>query len=145
MMDGISFDFSELDRLAVDLGKVADDIEPFVKSALSVTSLNIKRAAQAKVSARRHFKQAARAITFDVESRRGGFFSEIGYEKDKVYGSGKWKTPGNLGNILEFGAPGATNALTPGHELLSSLQENQADFVHGIERAEEDARRKAGL
>jgi hypothetical protein len=145
MADGISFDFSDLNRLAADLGKVADSIEPFVKSALNVTSLKVKRAAQEKVGRRRHFRHAARAITFDVEARRGGFFSEIGYEKDKVYGSGKFKTPGNLGNILEFGAPGSRNSLTPGHELLSSLQENQADFVYGIERAEADARRKAGL
>lgn len=138
MTDGISFDFSELDRLAADLGKVADGIEPFVKAALSVSSLNIKRAAQAKVSARRHFKQAARAITFDVESRRGGFFSEIGYDKRRGAGA-------LLGNLVEFGAPNSPNALTPGHELASSLRENQEDFIRGVERAEEDARRKAGL
>jgi hypothetical protein len=143
--DGISFDFSELDRLAADLGKVADTIEPFVKSALNVTSLKVKRAAQTKLGRRRHFRHAAGAITFDVVARRGGFFSDIGYDKDKILGSGKWRTPGNLGNILEFGAPNAKNALTPGNELQSSLQENQADFVYGIERAEEDARRKAGL
>lgn len=145
MADGIRFDFTDLNRLAADLGRVSAEIEPFVKSALNVTSLKIKRAAQEKVGRRKHFRHAARAITFDVESRRGGFFSEIGYEKDKIYGSGKWRTPGNLGNILEFGAPDAPNALTPGNELATSLRENEADFIYGIERAEADVRRKAGL
>jgi hypothetical protein len=138
MADGISFDFSELDRLAADLGKVADSIEPFLKSALNVTSLKVKRAAQTKVGRRRHFRQAARAITFDVEARRGGLFSDIGYDKRRGAGA-------LLGNLVEYGAPNSPNALTPGHELASSLRENEADFVYGIERAEEDARRKAGL
>jgi hypothetical protein len=138
MADGISFDFSELDRLAADLGKVADSIEPFVKSALNVTSLKVKRAAQEKVGRRRHFRQAAGAITFDVEARRGGFFSDIGYDKRRGAGA-------LLGNLVEYGAPNSANALTPGNELATSLRENEADFVYGIERAEEDARRKAGL
>jgi hypothetical protein len=138
MADGISFDFSELDRLAADLGKVADSIEPFVKSALNVTSLKVKRAAQAKVGRRRHFRQAAGAITFDVEARRGGFFSDIGYDKRRGAGA-------LLGNLVEYGAPNSANALTPGNELATSLRDHEADFVYGIERAEEDARRKAGL
>lgn len=138
MSDGISFDFSELDKLAADLGQVADGIEPFVKSALNVSSLKIKRAAQSKVGARRHFKQAARAITFDVESRRGGFFSDIGYDKSRGGAA-------LLGNLAEFGAPESPNALTPGNELQTSLHENEADFVYGVERAVDDVMRKAGL
>lgn len=138
MADGISFDFSELNRLAADLGRVADGIEPFLKSALNVSSLKIKRAAQSKVSKRRHFKQAARAITFDVESRRGGFFSEIGYDKSRGAAA-------LLGNLVEFGAPDSPNALTPGNELQSSLHDNEADFVYGIERAVDDVMRKADL
>lgn len=138
MSDGISFDFSELDKLAADLGRVADGVEPFVKSALNVSSLKIKRAAQSKVGARRHFKQAARAITFDVESRRGGFFSDIGYDKSRGGAA-------LLGNLAEFGAPDSPNALTPGNELQTSLHENEADFVYGVERAVDDVMRKAGL
>ena len=138
MADGIEFDFSELRKLAADLSFVADEIEPLVKAALNVSSLKIKRSAQARVKRRRHFKQAANAITFDVESRRGGFFSEIGYDKRRGGAA-------LLGNLAEFGAPRSNNALTPGNELALSLHENEADFVYGIERAEADARRKAGL
>lgn len=134
----IEFDFSELDRLAVDLGDAADGIEPFLKSALNVTSLKVKRGAQAKVSRRRLFKQAARAITFDVMARRGGFFSDIGY--DKARGSAAL-----LGNLVEFGAPGSPNALAPGRELVNALHENEEDFVRGIARAVDDSLRKVGL
>ena len=38
MPDGVEFDFSELRKLAADLGQVAGEIEPFLKSALNVTS-----------------------------------------------------------------------------------------------------------
>lgn len=138
MPDGIEFDFSELNRLAADLEHAAGDIEPFLKSALNVTSLKIKRGAQAKVGRRRHFRQAARSITFDVSSRKVGLESEIGYEKGRG-------GPAHLGNLIEFGAPGSPNALTPGNELASTLREEEADFVKGVLRAVDDSLKKAGL
>jgi hypothetical protein len=139
--DGISFDSSELDRLAADLESVPHSIDPFLVSALKFTSVNIKRATSRKVGRRKHFKQAAQAIDFEVKHFEGFgvhiIQSEVGYDKGKP--------AGELGNLVEYGAPGAANALAPGNELLSSLRENEADFVRGIERAEQDARRKAGL
>ena len=142
MADGIRFDFSELDRLAADLGSVPKNIGPFLMSAVKFTSVNIKRASRRKVQARhKRFRAAVPAIDFEVK-RFSGFGvdiiqSEIGYNKDF--------DGGRLGNLLEFGAPGAPNALTPGNELASSLRENEADFIKGVERAEADARKKAGL
>jgi hypothetical protein len=139
--DGISFDFSELDRLAADLESVPKNITPFLVSAIKFTSVNVKRAASRKVGRRRHFKQAAQAIDFEVKHFTGFgvniIQSEVGYDKERP--------AGELGNLVEFGAPGSPNALTPGNEMQSSLRENEADFVRGIERAEADARRKAGL
>jgi hypothetical protein len=149
MADGITFNFDDLDRLAADLESVPKNIGPFLESAIKFTSVRIKRGAARKVGRRRHFKQAAAAIDFDVKHFKGFgaevVQSEIGYNKDKVVGEGKWRTPGNLGNIIEFGAPGSTNSLTPGNELVTTLHEEEADFVSGIEKAVDDAHKKAGL
>lgn len=141
MADGISFDFSELTRLAADLESVPKNIGGFLESAIKFTSVNVKRAASRKVGRRRHFKQAAQAIDFEVKHFSGFgvniIQSEVGFDKDKP--------AGELGNLIEFGAPGSPNALTPGNELQTSLHENEADFMRGVDKAIDDAHRKAGL
>ena len=71
--------------------------------------------------------------------------SDIGYSKEKPL-SKKGKPLGNLGNLVEFGAPNGPNGpLAPGNELLTSLNEFDDDFVTGLSKAVEDAERKAGL
>src|SRR5690554_1894259 len=109
-----NFDFSALDRLAADLGKVADASGPFINSAVQFTSKEVTKAAQKRVSGRRHFKQAAQAIDYEIKTFQGFGASvieaEIGYSKDRPAGA--------LGNLVEYGAPGSPNALTPGNELL---------------------------
>lgn len=138
MADGVEFDFSDLMKLAADLDGAADGIAQPVKTALNVTSNRIKKDAQQRVGARRHFRQAARSITFDVTERKTELESEIGYEKGRG-GSA------HLGNLIEFGAPGSPNALTPGNELRTALADNEADFIRGVLRAVDEAMRKAGL
>lgn len=137
MADGASFDFSDVSKLAADLGQIAGEIEKPVKSALNVTSMRVKKGAQQKVRGRKHFAQAAQAITFDVTTSRAGIESEIGYEKGRA--------AGQLGNLIEFGAPGAANALAPGNELQRTLNEEQADFIRGIEIALDDVMKAKGL
>jgi len=136
--DGIEFDFSDLDRLAVSLEQAAAGIEEPVKKALNVTSMKVKKDSQAAVGGRKHFRQAARSITFDVTTRVRDIESEIGYEKGRG-GSA------HLGNLIEFGAPGSPNALAPGYELRNALEANEADFVRGILLAIDDALKKADL
>lgn len=137
MSDGISFDFSELDELAADLAAVPPEAVKTLDSAFRFTAHRIKQGAAKKVSGRRHWKQAASAIDYDVEHTPTGPEAEIGYDKSK--------RAGPLGNLVEFGAPGAPNALTPGNELVSTLHEEREDFVRGIERAIDDAHKQAGL
>lgn len=142
MPDGFDVDFSELNTLAADLGRVPENVGPFLNSAVQFTSIKIKKGAARKVRNRKHFKKAAAAIDYDVKVFRGFgvsvIQSEIGYSKDRPVGA--------LGNLIEFGAPGGEpHALTPGNELQSTLQEEQADFVKGLEKALEDAEKKAGL
>lgn len=140
-MDGFTVDNSELDRLAADLDAAADGIEPFLVKALKVTSLNIKKGSARKVGRRRHFRQAAQAINFDIVKFQGFgasvVQSEIGYDKERPAGA--------LGNLVEFGAPGSPNALTPGSELVSTLHENEADFERGVTAALDDVLKKQGL
>lgn len=146
MPDGVSFDFSELTRLAADLESAPKNIDRLLVSALKFSSVNIKRAAARKVGRRKHFKQAAATIDFEVKHFSGFgvniIQSEVGFDKHKSIGG---KFPGALGNLTEFGAPGSPNSLTPGNELATSLHENEADFVRGIERAVDDSLKKAGL
>lgn len=132
-----SFDFGEIDKLAADLGDVAGASDKPIRQALNVTSMKVKKGAQEKVRARKHFSQAASAITFDVTARAGGIESEIGYDKTR--------NVGKLGNLVEHGAPGAANALAPGNELQRSLHEQEEDFQRGIERAVDDMLKDAGL
>jgi hypothetical protein len=141
MADGVAFDFSELDRLAADLGTVSTNAGPFINSAVQRTSINVKKAAARKVGARKHFKQAAAAIDYEVKTLQAFGTSqvqaEIGFNKDRP--------AGQLGNLTEFGAPGSRNALTPGNELQSALAENQQDFIEGLDKALGDALRGSGL
>lgn len=142
MADSVSFDFHELNVLSADLGEVVQNVGPNLRAALMVTSVNVKKAAQRKVSRRKHFKQAAASIDFEVKTLQAFgvsvIQSEIGYSKERGGAS-------DLGNLIEFGAPGSPNALTPGNELQTALQDNMTDFVRGLAIATAQAEREAGL
>lgn len=146
MSDGISFDFSDLEKLAADLGEVPKNAGPNIRSAVQFTATNVKKDAAATVSQRKHFKQAAAGIDYDISGttgeRLGGITAEVGYNKSR-------RESAKLGNLVEFGSPGnpATNApqLSPGNDLANALEKNQGDFQHGLEIALEDAEKKAGL
>lgn len=126
-------DFSEVNDLARDLGDAPAKAGPFINSAVKVTALKVKRAAAKKVSrGARSWRAAAQAIDFDVTTFQGFGQSvikaEVGYEKDKPAGP--------LGNLREFGAPDSPNGpLGPHNDLAASLEENEADFERGLEKA----------
>lgn len=157
-MSGINFDFTELDQLSADLGKVPDTAGPFLRKAIEVTARKIKDAAQAKVTG--SWSGAARGIDYEVKGSGSGLEAEVGYNKSRGGGA-------HLGNLREYGAPnakaymfgksaagtiqgfvvpGAPSApLAPHNDLQKSLQENQADFIDGISIALRDAEKAAGL
>lgn len=140
MADGIQVDTSELNELAASFDRAAYGLAGFVSKALNITALRIKRGSVAKVRARRRWRGGARAIDYEV-SRFAGFGAsviqaEIGYNKGKG---------GSIGSLIEFGAPGASNALTPGNELARTLREEEADFVSGLEKALDDSLKREGL
>ena len=156
MPDSISFDFSELTKLAADLGEVPKTAGPFINSAIQKTSGFVKEAAQKSVSkGGKRWSRAVGAIDYElkVEAGLGGssITSEIGYDKDKVLpqkpipaGSKRKPGPGtagNIGSLREFGKPG----LTPHNDLLNALHENEKDFEFGLSEALKDAEKAAGL
>ena len=143
MPDSMSFDFSDLTKLAADLGEVPKTAGPFINSAIQRTSGNIEKAASASVSkGGKRWRPAAVALDYEltVEAGFGGssITSEVGYNKDK--------DPGKLGNLREFGAPGADGVPLPPHnDLLNALHENEKDLEVGLDKALQSAERKAGL
>lgn len=134
-----SSDFSELDKLATDLGVVHEAAGPFLRAAVEHTAVNVKNAARESVkSGSRDWRAAAAAIGYTTKgsAAEGGssITAEVGYRK----GGG-----GDLGNLREFGAPG--RRLAPHNDLLNALNDNQADLDAGISKALADAEKAGGL
>lgn len=146
MADGVSYDFSDLNRLAADLGTAQGEIEKPLKSALAFAAQNVKKDAQSAVFADRFFKGAGAAISYDVTVKAHEVDAEIGYDKSRAGGA--------LGNLREFGAPDAQAfgnpfapnvPLAPHNDLQNALEREQEDFQHGIDVALGDALKAAGL
>lgn len=135
MVDGFTVDASELGQLSADLGTVAENAGRFLNSAVQVTARNVKDEAARTVSGRKGLGHAASAIDYEVKVFRGFGVSvldvEVGYDKDRP--------AGELGNLVEYGAPGAVNALAPTSDLLRALEANQDDFEKGLSEALRDA------
>ena len=150
-------DFSELMQLAADIEAAPEALPKYLRKALDVTSMKVKKDAQGTVRGRSGFGHAANAIDFELKGSSGStseMSSEIGYSKDK--GAGK------LGNLIEFGAPGAkkhmlvggrnvpvpgavSKPLAPSHDLGNALLANEGDFVEGVSKAVSDALTESGL
>lgn len=133
----VDFDFSEIDQLAADLGKVADNAGPNVRKAMEVTSLKVKRDWQEPLKGSSTLPALPYAITYDLTVGVGVgttvLESEIGFDKSR--------NQGPLGNVSEFGTPTVTGR---GYGLRA-LEQNQADFEKGLEIALEQAERKGNL
>lgn len=132
MSDGMSFDFSELSKLAADID-VAANVGPFAKKAVTVTARNVKDAWRDKLKGSETLPALPYAVSYDVEVDDGAIAAEVGFDLSKAQGP--------LGGISEFGTP-TTPPRGYGH---GALEENQADFKHGLEQAAADAMGEAGL
>lgn len=91
----------DLRLLIVDLEKATrKDVD--ARKLLQVEAENAKKDWQQQWS---DFAGAiAWSVTYDTEDTRTGAKAEIGPDKDKRVGGGPHATPGNLGNIVEFGS-----------------------------------------
>lgn len=137
MADGMSFDFTEMDRLAADLAEVPKNIGPFVRAAVEFGARNVKEDWRNLASGLPHAPAYPRSIGYDMKRFQGFgatvIEAEIGPDKEKPQGA--------LGNLIEGGSPTSS----PHHFDVAALRNEQDDFITGLQKAEDDARKKAGL
>lgn len=126
-------DFSELTRLSINLGEVAANAGENVVKAFKVTSIKTKESWQEPLKGSATLPHLPYAIDFDITSDGRTIESEIGFNKSKRQGP--------LGSISEYGTP-----TIPGRGYgIKALEDNQADFVRGLDIALEQAEKEAGL
>lgn len=131
-----TFDFSELDQLAADLGQVPEAAGSFVRKAITVSARNVKDSWRDKLSGAAGLPDAAGSIEYELRGGAAIRMSTITAEiKPRLGGQG------SLVFVTEFGAL----STAPRGYGRSALQENTDDFVHGLEQAMEDAQRAVGL
>lgn len=145
MVEG--FDFSELKQLSVDLGEVPDTIGPFLNSAFKFTATNVKKSADLSVKRNgpsQRWTGLGGAIDYEVTTFQGFGASVI--KADIGYNEERYGDRAKLGNLREFGAPGADGVpLSPHNDLVNALHENEADFEKGIGLAIGDAMKAKNL
>jgi hypothetical protein len=97
-MAGLEIDTSELNQLAVDLGRVPARVIPDVEATLKRGAQNLKESMAAAFEGSQHFRRIGSAVSYE----RLGFAREIGYEIGPELGGA-----GSLGGIaVDGGANG---------------------------------------
>lgn len=128
MPDSVDFDFSQLNTLVADLGKVRASVIPNVRKAVEVSARNIKedwRAAAKKANPNRA-RFYPNTIDYDMQLNTNGVIgAEIG---PKLGGQG------SLGFLEEAGG-GVRSA--PQRNVDKALRLNLSDFEKGIVKATE--------
>lgn len=134
-MDDIRVDFSEFDRLAVDVGDVVPNAGRYIRSAVEVTARHIKDDWKDEAKGMAHAPAFPNAIHYDVSVFQGFGRSqveaEIGPDKDRPQGA--------LGNLIEYGSVN-NRPQGLGH---GALERNADDLERGLVKALEDAERVA--
>lgn len=127
----------DLDALVRDLGEFPRHSGRFVESALKVTAHKMKESWQglAKGPSGGHAKAYPFSVDYDVTKRSfPSFEAEVGPSLGR--------TQGALG-ILEEANGGVRAA--PQNVRPKVIKANEADFEQGMDRAVDDALRRAGL
>ena len=141
MNDAISVDFSELGLLAADLGqaRLRSNVHTGQKlrQAVEVSARNVRDAWRDKLEGSEHIPAGAHSVTYDMgageslildaltgtQGLADSIEAQIGPELERAAGP--------LVGMLEHGTP-STPPRGYGH---AALQENEADFQRGIEKA----------
>ena len=100
---GIEIDTSEVRELIADMSAVDSRLARHLKPVVAKGAQNIKAQLRSEMAASKHFKSAARSISYDIDD--DGFGAEIGPEA-----SGG----GTLANIAYFGGSGWSGRKRPG-------------------------------
>jgi hypothetical protein len=136
MPDGFEFDFSDMAKLAASLGEVPKHAGENVRKATEVSARHVKDEWKKKLVGAKSLGQANRAISYELKGGRAIRGSQITAEIGAELGG-----QGSLVGIVEYGSP----TLAPRGYGLKALEDTTEDFQRGLEKAIEDAERKAGL
>lgn len=133
-------DFSELDDLIADLGRVPTETEPFLKKAIEVSARNLKNDWKQRAQRSTYYPRTyAAAIDYDMRGYAGigggGIYAEIGPKLGATSGA----SAGFLDEPLS--SAGVDSA--PMHAGRAALEAIEPDFVDGIEKALADGLGKA--
>jgi hypothetical protein len=129
MSDRLRFDTSEVNDLIVTLNSAGPIARDEARKVVAKGALNIKTGAQRRVTGLAHAPNYPRSITYDTQDRPSGPSADIGPDKQKTVGGGPYRTPGNLGAILEFG----TSKNSPHPHMLPAAEEELPRFVTAME------------
>lgn len=141
----VDFDFSELSKLAADLGEVPDNTGPFLQKAVEVSSQAIKKDWAESAKGMEHAPAFPASITYDMGANHsllrnvfgGGGANQIQAD----IGPDKGRRQGALGNLIEFGSRN-NPPMGLGH---GALQREEPGFQRGIEKAVDDALKASDL
>jgi hypothetical protein len=134
----VDFDFSELTALAASFGAVPAKAGPKIRKAIQVSSRNVKDAWNEKLYREGHAKLTGRSVTYDLIGHEGFGMTVLESEIGPKTGEGK---QAGIVRLLENGS--IHNA--PHGYGSAALQENEADFEHGMDVALAQAEAEAGL
>lgn len=133
------FDFSELDKLFVDLGEAPTKMIPLVRKAVEVTARNIKDEwrKDAKRAGGRYFPRYADSIDYELGLNKDGeITAEIGPNMSDhgvlTRSVGRPSVKGGIAaawGIIETGGITGQPATNSGRKALNN---NKQDFVKGI-------------
>jgi hypothetical protein len=91
MADNFSADFSEVERLVVNMGRVSAQVVTAAAGVVAKGALNIKNDTRKNVSDNPSWKRLASTVNYDIK----GLSAVIGYDDNKQ---------GELAGIYEFGS-----------------------------------------
>jgi hypothetical protein len=129
--DRIDIDFSDLSLLIADIGEAPVKSGKKIRQAVEVTARKVKDAWKDKLEGTEDLPHGAATITYDLK-----FFSGFGSDViEAEIGAERYRKQAPIVTVLEFGAPG--NNLSPRGYGAAALQENEADFLYGLELATE--------
>lgn len=100
MADSIDVDASEVERFAVDLGRVSGRVLPEVDAIMKHGAGNIKDELVTDAEHSKHFRRIAPSISYDSDYRVGQVAYVIGPDKDR---GGRSGGAAHLANIAYFG------------------------------------------
>ena len=119
------FDHSELDALARDLMAAPLNVIPALVPVANKAGVNMKRVMKSDASGHSHAPTIARTVNYEVEVDGASISIEVGFDKEMQTGKGKFRTPGNLANILAFG----TSKNAPVMDITRGLTEEVPNFM----------------